>query len=232
MAGDTMKLYHWVAIGAAGALLTASAAAVVISSQTPTESKETLAAVKNERGRPAIRESQIRQPPAAAPSPAPVTSAPERVETTKDDSWIVVCRESLGSPAKKSCLASLRVANPNQRELLLNWQIGLNNEGHFVTAFHVPTGVAVKRGDQTLGGGLLIQNGVELKFGKGSARRLSYVSCAPQQCFAEALIDDAFVKEAVANSQATVTVYSAGAGAIPLEFSIKGIDKAIQATRK
>ena len=144
----------------------------------------------------------------------------------------MVCRENVGGTAKKTCLASLRVASPSQRELLLNWQIGLNNESRFVTAFHVPTGVAVKKGEQTLGGGLMVQNGVELKFGNGTARRVNYVSCGPQQCFAEALIDDAFVKEAVANSQATVTVYTAGAGAIPIEFSIKGIDKAISSTRK
>ncbi len=82
------------------------------------------------------------------------------------------------------------------------------------------------------GGGIMIQNGLELKFGNGAARRMSYVSCGPQQCFAEALIDDAFVKEALANTMATITVQTVSGGAIPFEFAIKGIDKAISSTRK
>jgi invasion protein IalB len=221
-----MRVYHWVAIIAAGALLTASAAAM-LASQKSAESDEVRATpVKNDPGRSLIRESQVRQPPAA--------SAPQRVETIKYDSWVVVCQDAIGGTAKKKCLASLRVASQsqNKRELLLNWQIGLNKDGHFVTAFQVPPGLAIKKDNQTIGGGILIQNGLELKFGKGAARRISYVSCSPQECFAEALIDDAFVKEALANSMATVTVHTAGGGTIPFEFSIKGIDKAISSTRK
>jgi len=110
--------------------------------------------------------------------------------------------------------------------LLLNWQIGFNDEGRFVTAVHVSSGLAIRQGDQTVGGPLMIANGVEMKFGNGPVRRLNYVSCGPQQCFAEAPIDDAFTKEAVANAKATVTIHTSG-GAIPFELAIKGIDKAI-----
>jgi invasion protein IalB len=117
-------------------------------------------------------------------------------------------------------------------EVLLNWEIGLNKDGHFVTAFHLPPYLAIKKGDRTMGGPLLIQNGVELKFGNGPARLINYVWCGPRQCVAEALIDDAFVKEALANTTATVMVRTLGGEAIPIEVPIKGIDKAISSTRK
>jgi invasion protein IalB len=155
---------------------------------------------------------------------------PHRVETTTYDSWAVTCEDTtVGGAAKRTCIASLRVQNDNR--VLLNWQIGFNEDGHFITAVRIPAGLTVKKGDQTVGGPILIANGVELKFGNGPVRRLSYVWCGPQQCFAEAPIDDAFVKEAVANANATITVRTAG-GAIPFELPIKGIDKAISSMRK
>jgi invasion protein IalB len=78
----------------------------------------------------------------------------------------------------------------------------------------------------------LVQNALELKFGNGAARRLNYVSCNPQQCAAEAPVDDAFIKDAVANSTATITVYTVSGQGVPFEVPIKGIDKAISSTRK
>jgi invasion protein IalB len=230
-----MRLYHWVAIGAAGALLTASAAAVVLGSQKSTGSNDTSAAAgRNDRNPPLVRESQVRQAPAAqAPAGSPSTSSPSRrVESTTYDSWVVVCQDAVGGTTKKTCAATLKVVGPDKRQALLSWRIGLNKDGHFVTAFYIPPAMATKKGDRTVGGPLLIQNGVELKFGNGPARRINYVWCGPQQCFAEALIDDAFIKDALASTQATVTINTEGGGPIPLDFSVKGIDKAISSTRK
>lgn len=222
-----MRIYHWVAILAGGALVTASAA-VVLGSQRSAEPEDArVVAVTNDPSRPLIRESQVRQPPAGAPAP----SAPQRVETIKYDSWVVTCQDSVGGTAKKTCSASLQAMSQDRRELLLNWEIGMNKDGHFVTAFHIPPVLGIKKNDQVVGGPLLVQNGVELKFGNGPARRISYIWCGPKQCFAEALIDDAFVKEALANTQATVTVYTVGGDAIPIQLPIKGIDKAISSTR-
>ena len=113
---------------------------------------------------------------------------------------------------------------------MLNWQIGLNEESHFVTAIYIPSSIAVKSGDKTVGGPISIPNGIELKFGNGPVRRLSFVTCGPQQCVAEALIDDAFTREASANTKATITIHTPG-GAIPLELAVNGIDKAISYTR-
>jgi len=217
-----MRTYHWVAIVAAGALVTASAAAVFGSQESADPAKDVrVSATKNNSS--LIRESQAR-PPAAAPS------GPQRVETIKYDSWVVVCAD--GGTSKKSCTAKLQAVNQEQGQILLDWEIGMNKEGHYVTAFHVPPVFSYKKDNQVITGPLMIQNGVELKFGNSPARRINYVWCGPKQCFAEALIDEAFIKEALANSKATVTVHTAGGGPIPIELPIKGIDKAISSTRK
>jgi invasion protein IalB len=148
------------------------------------------------------------------------------------DSWTVTCRDSVGGALKKTCFATLRVASQDRREILLNWDIAVNKDGRFVTGVHAPIGLTLKKDNKIIGGGILIQNGIDLKFGNNAARRLNYVSCNPQQCFAESPIDEAFVKEATASSTATLTVYAATGEGIPFEVPIKGIDKAIAATRK
>jgi invasion protein IalB len=177
-----------------------------------------------------ILEAQAR-PPALAPAapPKPAQDAPRKIETTTYDSWTVTCDTTAGGTAKKKCLATLRLLNQS-RGLILNWQIGSNEENRYITAIHIPSALAVKQGDKTVGGPIMVGNGVELKFGNGGPRRLSFVTCGPKQCVAEGLIDDAFIKEASANTKATLTVYTPGA-AIPLEVAITGIDKAISSTR-
>ena len=174
--------------------------------------------------------AQAQQRPAAPATPA----TPPRRETTQYDSWVVTCNEaSVSGAPKRSCIASLRVVAQN-RGVMLNWEIGSDPEGRWITAIHVPSGLAMKDGDKVIGSPpILIPDGVELKFGNGAARRLSFVSCGPQQCMAQAAIDDAFVKEAVANAnaKANIVVHTAG-GVVPFDLPIKGIDKAITATRK
>ncbi len=240
-----MRVFYWIGIGAFGVLLAIGAAVVLgaLGSNKPEAATNGLArtdgvakGLKNDPA--AVRESQVRQAPAPAapsrqtPGAAPAAAAPsgpQRVETTVYDSWVVTCEDNAGGTTKRTCLASLRVMNQN-RKVLLNWQIGSNQEGRYVAAIHVPSGLPVKKGDQIVGGAILIGNGVELKFGNAAARRLNYVSCNPEQCLAEAPIDDGFVREALANAKATITVYTP-AGAVPYELEIKGIDKAIQSTR-
>jgi invasion protein IalB len=244
----SMRVVSWIGIAACGVLVAIGAAVLLgaLGSNKPEAATNGLArtdgvakGIKNNSD--AVRESQLRQAPApapaapgrqapaAAPAAPAAPSGPQRVETTVYDSWVVTCQDNTGGTTKRTCLASLRVTNQN-RKVLLNWQIGSNQEGRYVAAIHVPSGLPVKKDNQIVGGAILIGNGVELKFGNAAARRLSYVSCNPQQCLAEAPIDDAFVREALANSKATITVYTP-AGAVPYELEIKGIDKAIQSTR-
>lgn len=167
---------------------------------------------------------------AGQPAPAPAApAAPRRVETTQYDSWIVTCEETVGGTTKKSCIADMRMVNQD-RGTVLNWQIGQNPEGQFITAIHIPSALTVESGDKTVGGPISIQNGIELKFGNGAVRRLNYTTCGPQQCVAEAIIDEAFIKEATANTKATITIHTPSA-VIPFELAINGIDKAISNTR-
>jgi invasion protein IalB len=176
-----------------------------------------------------IREAQTRPAPAPAAPAKPAQDAPRKIETTTYDSWTVTCDTTASGPAKKKCLATLRLVNQN-RSPILNWQIGSNEENRYITAIHIPSALAVKQGDKTVAGPIMVANGIELKFGNGGPRRLSFVTCGPKQCVAEGVIDDAFIKEASANTKATLTVYTLG-GAIPLELAINGIDKAISSTR-
>jgi len=233
--GGVMRLQYWLAILASGAVFAASAAAVPnILSSVDSNGVQT----NNEAPPLPMRESQLRPTPAPqaapqaqqAPGGAPST---QKTETTKYDSWVVVCQEGAGT-TKKSCSASLRVAAQvqNQRHLLLLWELGLNKDGRFISAFRVPPIVGFKKGDKIATGPLLVQNGVEVKFGNGQPRRISFMWCGPKQCVAEGLIDDAFIKEASANANAIVTVYTSDGTASPIEVPIKGIDKAISATRK
>jgi invasion protein IalB len=145
---------------------------------------------------------------------------------------VVTCQDAADGAGKKTCLASLRVVNQNKRTLM-NWQIGFNPEGRLVTAVHVPSALAIRQDNKPVGGAIRVAEGVELKFGNGPVHRLSFATCGPQQCVAEGAIDDAFVKEAVANvgGKANITVHTGG-GAIPFDVPIKGIDKAIASIRK
>jgi invasion protein IalB len=221
-----MRASQWILIAAAGGLLVSGVAALLgIRGVADIE----VAATGVKPNPPLVQEAQLRGAAPAAPAPA-APGRPQRVETTMYGSWAVTCEDTTaGGAVKRSCMASLRVTDRNRT--LLNWQIGFNPEGRLVTAAHIPTGLAVKQGDKTVSGPILIAHGVELKFGNAPVRRLSFVFCGPRQCMAEAPIDDAFMKEAAASSKATITVHTAG-GAIPFDLPIKGIDKAISSARK
>ncbi len=247
-----MRVFYWIRIAACGVLLAVAAAVSFgvlgsnrLEAATSGSTDEVATALHEGQLRLAQAPATRQQTPGAVPGrPAPAAPArqtpagaapaaqsePRRVETTVYDSWVVTCQDNVGGTAKRTCLASMRVMNQN-RKVLLNWQLGSNQEGHYVAAIHVPSGLPVKKDNQVVRSAILVGNGVELKFGNAAARRLNYVSCGPQQCVAEGPIDDAFVREALANSKATITVYTP-AGAVPYDLEIKGIDKAISATRK
>jgi invasion protein IalB len=173
------------------------------------------------------------QAPQAQQAPQ-APQGPRRTETTEYGSWVVTCDNTdVNGKPNRSCIASLRLLNKN-REVMLSWDIGSDPQGQWVTAIHVPPGLTVKDGDKTVASPpIMVTNGVDLKFGNSAARRLTYVSCGPQQCLALASIDDAFVKDALANAngKASITIYTGG-GAVPFDVSIKGIDTAITSTRK
>jgi len=217
-----MRVYHWAAVVTTVVLLAASAAAKSYYTNS-TDTNDLSIYSKNDL--PAlIREGEFRQ----ALGPSTIT----RDATIKYDSWVLVCRFSAGRAAKKKCIARLRAAAKDKRGTLLVWEIGVDKEGHFVTTFHVPPAIRFWQDGKVKRGPLLIKGGIELKFGNGSPRHINYVWCGPKQCSAEALIDDTFVKAATTSMNATITLRTANGGVVPIEISIKGIDKVISATRK
>lgn len=234
-----MRSLWWIVISAAGVLICGAVAVFATQGGASTETSAAAAMSAASVGKaqlprpapaPVQQAQQVRQPaPAAAAPGRAAPEAPRRVETTQYDAWVVTCQDTVGGTAKKSCVANLRLVNQDSGTVL-NWQIGLNEEGHFVTAIHIPSALTFKSGDKTVGGPISIPSGIELKFGNGAVRRLNFVTCGPQQCVAEALIDEAFVREAAANTKATITIHTPG-GVIPLELAINGIDKAITYAR-
>jgi invasion protein IalB len=236
-----MLVSRWIIISAVGGLLVCGASVLLATrwGVAAVADVEMIAAGVEPSPAP-LREAQLRPATPAAPRPAapapaaPAPSAPakpQHVETTMYDSWAVTCQDTIvGGAVKRTCTAALRVVNQNQG-MVLNWEIGFSPEGRLVTAMHIPSSLAVKQGDQTVNGPIMLADGVELKFGNGPVRHLAYVWCGPQQCYAEAPIDEAFTKEAVASEKATITVHTGGA-TIPFELPIKGIDKAISAARR
>jgi invasion protein IalB len=227
-------MHHWLAVSTIGVLLSGSASAALVA-PVSSAANARAAYVRDGAAAPLVRQSQAQTPPAAATPPAATApSAPQHIETTVYDSWSVTCQDGArpaAGAAKKTCMALLRVMTEDRRQVLIGWQIGTNEQGRYVTVIRVPTGLAVRKDNQTTGGGILVQNGVELKFGNGTARKLNFVSCNPQQCAAEAPVDDAFIKDVGTNTTATVTVYTVSGQGTPFEVPIKGIDKAISSTR-
>jgi len=239
----------WIFISAGGGVLLLGAAVVFLSGGPETIKSAAIAqpdaaVMQQAQLRPTTPAPQGRPaapPPAAQPgapaaqpgAPAAQQATPPRhVETTQYDSWVVTCQDAADGAGKKTCLASLRVVNQNKR-VMMNWQIGFNPEGRLVTAFHIPSAIAIRQDNKTVGGAIRVAEGVELKFGNGPVRRLNFATCGPQQCVAEGAVDDGFIKEAIANAnnKANISVHTVG-GVIPFDVPIKGIDKAISSVRK
>jgi len=175
--------------------------------------------------------------PKAAPVAAVVTG-PERVETTTYNSWTVSCREIVGAGSRKTCSAILRAVDRSGNPLMV-WIIGLGHDGKLTSAIRTPTGVTLT--DKTSGAkttGLMIKDGLNLELGKlesgkPAIHHLNYLLCEPQWCEASAPMDERFVKDALAATNAVVIIYAAGDRAVRYpSLPLKGIDKAISMVRR
>jgi invasion protein IalB len=154
--------------------------------------------------------------PTAKPAPAPAPTAPRRTETINYDSWTVTCTDTVEKGSSKTCSGVLRVADNKSGQTLFAWIIGRDASGVLRTVMNTPTGV-------------MIQNGVELKFGNSQPGVVPYVACTPQQCEASIVMVESMLKEARSNEKATATIHAVGGRAINFEMSIKGIDKVLVA---
>jgi invasion protein IalB len=179
----------------------------------------------------ALGGNETKAAPKAESKATTAPAASHRVETINYDGWVVTCSDTIGISSGKTCSAELRVLGPDSNQILLNWQIGLDKDSHLVTVVQVPIGITVKK-DNKVSGGILLKNGVELKFGNNAVQRLNYVACNAKFCEAVTPVDEAFFKEAAAATTASITIYAADGTAIPLSLDVKGIDKAITAVKR
>jgi len=155
------------------------------------------------------------QAPVPSGTPTP-PEGPQRTETIVYDAWTVTCRDTVGAKTKKACSATLQVIDQEHRQVVFVWIIGRTAEGKLMTLLQTPTGVQ-------------IQPGVELKVENGAVRKLNYVACEPGRCEASTAMDDSMVKEIVAGTKATATIYATDGRGINFNMQIAGASKAIPA---
>lgn len=166
--------------------------------------------------------------PAAAPAPAapaapqanapaqPPAPQPVRTEIVPHDNWTVTCREF--ADKKRSCSGVLQVVQSQNNQVLFVWLLGKNNDGKVMSVLQTPTGVS-------------IAPGVEVKLGRGPARKAVFVNCEASRCEATLDMDDAFIKDASASDQVEATVYSNTGQGVKFTLPFKGFDKALPAVR-
>lgn len=173
-----------------------------------------------------VAENKPAAPQAAAPPPS------IRTESINFNAWSVTCQEAVGTGAKKTCVASLRVLSSDGRIVLLNWQIGYGRDRRMMSAFQVPLGLSVRDENQQATRGILVKDGLDIKIGASPVKRIGYSTCDLQVCEAALPLDEALTKLVSAASAVTVTAYAADGRPIPLSFDAKGVDKAIEAIRQ
>jgi invasion protein IalB len=166
---------------------------------------------------PTAQKQQSGTPATSAPTTAP--SVPVRTERIQYNAWTVTCTDTVEKTSKKNCSAMLQLINQKQRNVILVWLMGRDNQGVLRSVIQSPTGVQIPKG-------------IELKLGNGPTRSLPYVNCAPQKCEASINMDDAMVHDAKVSPDAIVTVYALDGRAINFKMEIKGIDKAFAALGK
>lgn len=162
-----------------------------------------------------VMAQQQAAPPTAASAPA-APSVSRRTETTTYDAWVLTCTSTMEKGGKSVCSGMLRVIERKQNQVLFAWVIGRDEKGKLRSVMETPTGV-------------LIQKGVELKLGKSPMRTLPYTACRPQQCDASTLMDEAFVRDAAASSEAVATIFAIDGRNINFNLNVKGIDKVLAA---
>ncbi len=156
-----------------------------------------------------------RETPAA--QAAPTSQAPDvHTQQMTEGLWTVTCRQTGSQP--KSCSAILRVLQDPNQQLVLLWQIDRAADGTIQTIMQTPTGV-------------LVQKGVDLKIGDDIVARLDYFACVPQNCEASGKIDEALGKKLAIATEVTVTVHARDGRDVHFRFSVKGLDKALEAVR-
>ena len=155
-------------------------------------------------------QAQPQQPAAPAPPPSP----PIRTEIMRFDGWSVTCNEFAEANRKRGCVAQMQVQPSNANQVVMTWSIAINDNKQFVMGMQTPTGV-------------MIAPGVRLKLEKAAERTVAYESCEPGHCIATQVIDSNLLRDLNAATTAQITLQANNGNQVNLNFSLKGVDKAL-----
>ena len=154
----------------------------------------------------------------AAAAAAAATAGPDTrlLETTTFDGWTVACRGWKSAGAPTECSATFSVSDQKSGAVLASWLLS-TRDGKITSEVVTITGIQVDKG-------------VELIVGaQGKPKKFAYVWCESNQCSAQGVLEDAVVKELLANAQsdATLTSILKDGRALNFKLPLAGIDRAI-----
>ena len=146
--------------------------------------------------------------------------ASARTEILTYDNWTVTCREVWEPREKRSCTAELSIiqdANKTRR-VLLAWTIAPNKDGVLTSTLRFLPGVQ-------------IAPGVELKFSDKARRKFSITTCEPAYCEAKISLDEAFVRDASAVTQAEAIIQSSDGRQANITINMTGFARSLAMVR-
>jgi invasion protein IalB len=149
------------------------------------------------------------QPQAEAAAPP----EPTRREILRFENWIVTCDEFAEGPRTRSCTAVTQRLNPQNKQLVFQWMVGMDKDKQLVTVMQTATGVS-------------IPPGVELRLGKSAPHKIPYVSCEPGGCVAKSNIDANLLRDLTGSPTAEVVIQGSQGNTVQIPVEMKGFDRA------
>ncbi len=168
---------------------------------------------------PAAPQPAAPQAPPAAPAQAEAPPQPTRVETVRHDGWSLTCQDFAEGRTRRVCRGLIQVGQPNTNQVLLSWILAPGDDGRIVNVIQTLPGVS-------------IGPGIEMKVGKGAARKIAFATCAPTHCTGTLVADDAFLRDAAAAETAEALVVGSNGRAVQFNINAKGLDKVLAALRR
>lgn len=161
--------------------------------------------------------------PVAAPTPAltsksvAVDADTRIVETTNYNAWVLICEGRKAGAPDWRCQANFTMKDHKSGAVLLVWFLSVNKDGKISAEIVTMTGVQVDKG-------------VDLAIGAQPKRRkVAYSWCDANQCSAQAVLDDASLKDLVAavGDEVTLTTTLKDGRALKFNFPLAGVDKVV-----
>lgn len=139
-------------------------------------------------------------------------------ETRVHGHWRVTC-ETVAAAQKPRCVGLLQAQKKETGQVVFAWRVGASADGRMVSSFVTLSGVAIKPG-------------VELRLGAAPTRRVGFSTCEPTLCTANAVIDEAFLRDLTAVDTASIVVRGSNGKAMTLDLPISGIGEVLALLRK